>query len=165
MVIEEIKIDDFQPITNHESRITNLVFLVQTDTTVGLLSKEKKRLSLIKQRDIKQPFLKSIATFCELKKETRVPKRFKKFVRRKKKTTFIYPNLKAIRVVQDAPHQSFLKRFGWMYSTSANKTGCEFDFGYIKDRVDIILFEADEFRADSASSIIKIGKKSIRRLR
>ena len=165
MVIEEIKIDDFQPITNHESRITNLVFLVQTDTTVGLLSKEKKRLSLIKQRDIKQPFLKSIATFCKLKKETRVPKRFKKFVRRKKKTTFIYPNLKAIRVVQDAPHQSFLKRFGWMYSTSANKTGCEFDFGYIKDRVDIILFEADEFRADSASSIIKIGKKSIRRLR
>ena len=144
---------------------TNLVFLVQTDTTVGLLSKEKKRLSLIKQRDIKQPFLKSIATFCELKKETRVPKRIKKFVRRKKKTTFIYPNLKAIRVVQDASHQSFLKRFGWMYSTSANKTGCEFDFGYIKDRVDIILFEADEFRADSASSIIKIGKKSIRRLR
>ncbi len=165
MVIEEIKIDDFQPITNHELRITNLVFLVQTDTTVGLLSKEKKKLSLIKQRDIKQPFLKSIATFCELKKETRVPKRFKKFLRRKKKTTFIYPNLKAIRVVQDAPHQSFLKRFGWMYSTSANKTGCEFDFGYIKDRVDIILFEADEFRADSASSIIKIGKKSIRRLR
>ncbi len=165
MVSKKIKINDFQPITSYESRVTNLVFLVQTDTTAGLLSKDAKRLSSIKQRDIKQPFLKSMATFCELKKETRVPNRFKKLVRRKKRTTFIYPNSKAIRVVQDARHRRFLKRFGWMYSTSANKTGCKFDFAYIKDRVDIIVFEADKFRQSSASSLIKIGKKKIRRLR
>ena len=141
------------------------VFLIQTDTTVGLLSKDRKKLALIKQRDEKQPFLKSVATFCELKKETRIPKKYKKFIRRKKKATFIYPNSKAIRVVQDNPHQRFLKRFGWMYSTSANKTGCKFDFGYIKDRVDIIVFEAQNFRQNSASLLFKIGKKKIRRIR
>ncbi len=141
------------------------VFLIQTDTTVGLLSKDAKKLSFIKQRDIKKPFLKSVATFFELKNETRIPKKFKKFIRRKKKATFIYPNSKAIRVVQDDNHRRFLKRFGWMYSTSANKTGCEFDFGYIKDRVDIIVFEARDFKQGSASSLFKIGKRKIRRLR
>ncbi len=157
--------DQKLPATRYPLPANNPVFLVQTDTTAGLLSKSKKRLAFIKQRDIKQPFLKSMATFCELKKETRIPKRFKKFVRRKKRTTFIYPNSKAIRVVQDARHKRFLKRFGWMYSTSANKTGCKFDFSYIKDRVDIIVFEANEFKQNNASLLIKVGKKKIRRLR
>ncbi len=153
------------PTTHYPLPTNDFVFLIQTDTTVGLLSKDAKKLSFIKQRDIKKPFLKSVATFFELKNETRIPKKFKKFIRRKKKATFIYPNSKAIRVVQDDNHRRFLKRFGWMYSTSANKTGCEFDFGYIKDRVDIIVFEARDFKQGSASSLFKIGKRKIRRLR
>ena len=165
MVSKKIKINNFQPITSHESRVTNPVFLIQTDTTVGLLSKDRKRLAFIKQRDVKKPFLKSMATFCELKKETRIPPKFKKLVRRKKRTTFIYPNSKAIRVVHDTRHNRFLKRFGWMYSTSANKTGCKFDFSYIKDRVDIIVYETKGFSQESSSSLLKLGRKKMRRIR
>jgi len=141
------------------------VFLVQSDTTVGLLSKNAEKLAFIKQRDIKKPFLKSMATFYELKKETRVPKKFKKLIRRKKRTTFIYPNSKAVRVVHDTRHRRFLKRFGWMYSTSANKTGCKFDFSYIKDRVDIIVYEAKEFSEEGSSSLLKLSRKKMRRIR
>ena len=165
MVGKKLNNDNFQLVTNHESRITNLVFLIQTDTTVGLLSKDRKRLAFIKQRDAKKPFLKSMATFCELKKETRIPPKFKKLVRRKKRTTFVYPNSKAIRVVHDTRHRRFLKRFGWMYSTSANKTGCKFDFSYIKDRVDIIVYEAKEFTQESSSSLLKLSRKKMRRIR
>ena len=165
MVSKKIKINNFQPITSHESRVTNPVFLIQTDTTVGLLSKDTKKIAFIKQRDTKKPFLKSVATFCELKKEIRIPKKFKKIIRRKKRTTFIYPNSKAIRVVQDNHHKYFLKRFGWMYSTSANKTGCKFDFGYIKDRVDIIVYEDIGFSQNTPSPLLKIGRKKMRRIR
>ena len=165
MVGKKLNNDNFQLVTNHESRITNPVFLIQTDTTVGLLSKDRIRLAFIKKRDIKKPFLKSMATFCELKKETRIPPKFKKLVRRKKRTTFVYPNSKAIRVVHDTRHRRFLKRFGWMYSTSANKTGCKFDFSYIKDRVDIIVYEAKDFTQESSSSLLKLGRKKMRRIR
>ena len=70
-------------------KIKNTVFLVQTDTTVGLLSKNAKRLGFIKKRDDKKLFIKSVATFKELKKEVHIPDNFKKTVRRKKRTTFV----------------------------------------------------------------------------
>ncbi len=143
----------------------NPSFLVQTDTTVGLLSKDAKRLSAIKERDENKPFLISVSSFKELKELVRVPKKFSKFVRDKKRATFIYPNTLAIRVVKDNPHTKFLKRFGWLYSTSANKSGERFDFDYIKDRVDIIVCDKDGFREKSSSSLFRIAKNRIRRIR
>ncbi len=145
--------------------IKNTVFLVQTDTTVGLLSKNAKRLAFIKKRDGKKLFIKSVATFKELKKEVRIPDNFKKTVRRKKRTTFIYPNKKALRVVKKSSHQAFLRRFGWMYSTSANKTGCGFDFSWIKDRVDIIIFDRKKFSQKTPSQLYKLRDKKIKRIR
>ncbi len=143
----------------------HLVFLVQTDTTIGLLSKDTHRLSKIKQRDKKKPFLKSVSSFKTLKDETRVPVKFKKFIRRKKKTTFIYPNKKAIRVVQNISHQKFLQKFGWFYSTSANKSGENFDFNYIKDKVDIIVFNQFGFLDKTSSALYALNKEYIRRKR
>ncbi len=140
-------------------------FLVQTDTTVGLLSKDSSKLSNIKQRDLKKPFLKSVSSFKELKKETRVPQKFKKIIRRKQKTTFVYPNKLAVRVVKSSPHQVFLKRFGWFYSTSANKSGENFDFNYIKDKVDIIVFSPLGFLGKSSSALFVLDKEHIRRQR
>ncbi len=140
-------------------------FLIQSDTTVGVVSQDQNRLSKIKQRDSKKPFLKTISSFKELKEQTRVPDRFKKFIRRKKRATFIYPNKKAIRVVREGHYHQFLKRFGWMYSTSANRSGCEFDFGYIKDRVDIIIYTKEGFAQKKPSKLYLVGLKKMRRIR
>lgn len=150
---------------NEKFWIDSTVFLVQTDTTVGVLSKSDKKLAKVKNRDEKQPFLMSVASFKELKDEVRVPCKFKKNIRRVKRKTFIYPNRKAFRVVKDNPHHRFLKRFGWMYSTSANQTGCEFDFSWIKDRVDIIVYDAKGFSQKSPSPLYRLSRKKMRRLR
>ncbi len=144
---------------------SHLVFLIQTDTTVGLLSKSADRLSQIKRRDKNKPFLKSISSFKELKQMVRVDKKYRKTVRRKKKTTFIYPNKEAFRVVFNYPHRDFLKRYGWFYSTSANKSSNSFDFDYIKDKVDIIVYTPDDFEEKSSSFVYMLGKSKIRRIR
>jgi len=141
------------------------VFLIQTDTTVGLLSKDKKRLLNIKNRDKNKLFLKNVSTFKELKNISRVPCKYKKIVRRKQKTTFIYPNNQAIRVVKSIHFENFLKRFGWQYSTSANKSGEKFDFNYIKDKVDIILYTPNGFKEKKSSSLFVISNSKIRRIR
>ncbi len=145
--------------------LSHCVFLVQTDTTVGVLSKDSKKLYDIKKRDKDKPFLISLGTFCELKSFTRVPKDFRKNIRRAKKTTFVYPDKKAIRVVDDVNHKEFLSRFGWQYSTSANQSGRKFDFDYIKDKVDIIIHNPKGFSEKNSSTILQIGNKKIRRLR
>ena len=157
----DVKSTNYQLPTTH----CNPSFLIQTDTTVGLLSKDAKRLSAIKKRDINKPFLISVSSFKELKEFARVPKKYKKFVRRKKRATFIYPNTLAIRVVKDNPHSHFLKRFGWFYSTSANKSGENFDFDYIKDKVDIIVSDSSGFSIRNSSTLFRLIRVKKRRIR
>ncbi len=141
------------------------VFLAQTDTTVGLLSKDKKRLANIKKRGEEKPFLKNVSTYRELKSISRVPSKYKKIIRRKQKTTFIYPNNQAVRVVKNVGLEDFLKRFGWQYSTSANRSGEKFDFNFIKDKVDIIIYTPNGFKEKRSSSLFAVSNSKIRRIR
>lgn len=69
-----------------------MIFLAQTDTTAGFLSKDYKELNHAKRREQDQPCVLTTAKFSELKNFVRVPQKFKNFVRRAKKTTFIYAN-------------------------------------------------------------------------
>lgn len=69
-----------------------MIFLAQTDTTAGFLSKDYKELNRAKRREQDQPCVLATAKFSELKNFVRVPQKFKNFVRRAKKTTFIYVN-------------------------------------------------------------------------
>jgi len=69
-----------------------MIFLAQTDTTAGFLSKDYKELNRAKRREEDQPCVLATAKFSELKNFVRVPQKFKNFVRRAKKTTFIYAN-------------------------------------------------------------------------
>lgn len=78
---------------------SRLLYLVQTDTTVGFSSLDDERLNVIKNRDKNQKILKTLDSFERLKEFTRVPKNHRKMVRNSSKTTFIYPNLKSFRVV------------------------------------------------------------------
>ena len=84
-----------------------MIYLAQTDTTVGFLSDSKEELASAKRRDINQPFIICVSDLKKLKRLTRVPKIHKKRVRRSKKTTFVYPNDLAIRVVKEGEHHDF----------------------------------------------------------
>ena len=141
------------------------IYLVQTDTTVGFLSQNAKKLAYIKKRDPNKPFLISVDSFRLLKDFARVPNRYKNLVRRAKKTTFIYPNKKAIRVVKDEKHLKFLKRFGWMYSTSANESGKRFEKEFAYKMADVIVEDERGFFEGDPSRLIKIGKRAKKLLR
>lgn len=140
-----------------------MVYLAQTDTTAGFLSKNLMEINSIKSRSANQPCLITTAKFSELLDLTRVPKKFKNQVRRAKKTTFLYPNLKAIRVVKWCKHAKFLEQNGWFYSSSANIHGQNFDEIWAKSVADVVV--DGNFSQNSSSKIYKISKTNIKRLR
>lgn len=141
------------------------LYLAQTDTTVGFLSVDSKKLSMAKDRDENQPFLICVDTFSKLKKLTRVPKVHKKKIRRVFKTSFLYPNKKAIRVIKDPYHTYFLKEFDFLYSTSANKNRMLYNPDYAYFKADIIIEDCRGLYEGKASHILKLGKKRIQKRR
>jgi tRNA A37 threonylcarbamoyladenosine synthetase subunit TsaC/SUA5/YrdC len=141
------------------------IFLAQTDTTVGLLSKNKKKLNKLKNRDENKPILIEVDSLDTLKSFVRAPKKHKKLIRRAKKTTFIYPNNKSFRVVKDSLHLEFLKKFKWLYSTSANEHKKEFDLNWAIKKADIIVEDKRGFFVSTPSKIYKLSKTKIKRVR
>ncbi len=141
------------------------LYLTQTDTTAGFLSVDAKKLSTAKGRDQNQPFLICVDSFEKLKKLSRIPKNHKKQIRRAKKTSFLYTNKKAIRVVKEYCHVQFLKKFNFLYSTSANKNRKRFDLELALSKAEIIVEDSRGFYEKSGSNIFKLGKKKIQQLR
>ena len=145
---------------------SSLVYLVQTDTTVGFSSLNDEKLSTIKQRPTSKKILHTVDSFKTLNEHTRVPTKFRKKVRNSKKTTFIYPNTKSFRVVdKDSVFYDFINKFGILYSTSANKTTESFDKNFAVNGADVIVENKKGFFETKASSIIKLSKASLKRLR
>jgi tRNA A37 threonylcarbamoyladenosine synthetase subunit TsaC/SUA5/YrdC len=141
------------------------IYLVQTDTTVGFLSRDREKLNRIKNRPLKKPVLIEVDSLSTLKEFVRVPNKFKNRVRRSKKTTFIYSSKKSFRVVKNKKHLEFLKKFRWMYSTSANLTGKNFDEKWAKSVADIIVEDKRGLFEGEASKIYKIGIEKIKKIR
>jgi tRNA A37 threonylcarbamoyladenosine synthetase subunit TsaC/SUA5/YrdC len=141
------------------------IYLAQTDTTVGFLSRDRKKLNRIKNRPLNKPVLIEVDSLSTLKEFVRVPSKFKNRVRRSKKTTFIYPNKKSFRVVKDKKHLEFLKKFRWMYSTSANLSGKNFDEDWAKRISDIIIENKKGLVEGEASKIFKMGKFKLKKVR
>ncbi len=142
-----------------------LIYLAQTDTTVGFLSRNEKRLAEIKNRDPDKPFLIAVDGFGRLKSFLRVPRSHRKLVRRSKKSTFVYPCGKAIRVVKDKEHLKFLKRFGWLYSTSANRSGGRYEEKFAKALADVVVEDCRGLYEGKPSSIYRLSKSKILKLR
>lgn len=133
------------------------IYLVQTDTTVGFLSSDDKKLSQIKQRPQTQKILQELDSFTSLKNHTRIPNKHKKLVRNSKLTTFIYPSGDSFRVVDKASkHHNFIEKFGSLYSTSANETTKSFDFDFAYNHSDIVIFSKNDFFETSGSIILKL---------
>jgi len=145
--------------------ISHQVLLIQTDTTVGFLSQNERKLSEIKSRDSSKPFIKVYKSFQALKEHhIRVPKRYKSILRRAKKTTFIVKN-SAFRVAYDTLSSSFLRESSWNYSTSANASGKNFDFAFCEQKADIIVLDNQGLVEGDASSLYKINNRERKRLR
>ena len=144
----------------------NLVYLVQTDTTVGFSSINDEKLSNIKQREINQKILKTVDSFDTLKNFTRVPKKYRNMVRKSKKTTFIYPNFDSFRVVnKDSHFFDFIKKFKILSSTSANKTKESFEYNYASKYSDVEVINNLGFFETSSSKIYKLYKNNLKRIR
>ena len=140
-----------------------MIFLAQTDTTAGFLSKDFTELNKAKGRALDTPCVITLSKFSELKNFVRVPNSHKNLVRRAKKTTILYPNSLAVRVIKDHEHSKFLDEFGFMYSTSANLHGKNFDLEIAKNIADIVV--DDKFSENSPSKILKISKNKIKKIR
>ena len=142
------------------------VYLVQTDTTVGFSSSNDEKLSVIKQRPLNQKILQTVDSFKTLKSQTRIPKKYKKFIRKSQKTTFIYPNSFSYRVIdKNSCFYDFIKKFNSLYSTSANKTKLNFDLDFASSQCDIIVEKKVGFLENHSSSIFIVTKKRIKKLR
>jgi len=141
-----------------------LIYLAQTDTTVGFLSNSDEKLAIIKNRPILQKTLRVVDSFKTLKTYVRVPNQHKRMVRNSKKTSFVYPKGESFRVVnRNNKHHKFIKKFGSMYSTSANESGANFDIDFVTQRCDVeVLTNKKHFECD-ASSILKLRKTNIER--
>jgi tRNA A37 threonylcarbamoyladenosine synthetase subunit TsaC/SUA5/YrdC len=131
-----------------------------------LLSNDWHKLSLIKNRPTEQKMLCEVDCFKTLLKHTRVPKQFKKKVRKSKLTTFIYPNTTSFRVVdKNHKHYEFIRKFKTMYSTSANLTKKQFEKDWAIEKADIIVEDQDGFSENQSSKIYKITNNRIKKIR
>ena len=73
------------------------------------------------------------------------------------------PSGDSYRVVQDTHHNLLLNRLGWAYSTSANLSGKDYDEEFAYNNADVIV--APLRSNGQASSLFKLGKRKIQRLR
>ena len=150
------------------------IILIQTDTTVGFLSKNSEKLAKIKNRDPRKKFIQVVPSFRVLKDLIRVPNKFKSMVRQSSKKTFIYESFQrngeknqnfGIRVVQDKKHDDFLKKFGAFYSSSANLSGENFSYDFTFSSADVICEDYRGLFETKSSKIIKIKRDKKRQLR
>ncbi|MBR8463469.1 Sua5 YciO YrdC YwlC family protein [Campylobacter sp. faydin G-24] len=140
-----------------------MIYLAQTDTTAGFLSKNLAEINYIKNRSANQPCLITTSKLKELQNFTRVPTKFKNLIRRAKKSTFLYPNHQAIRVVKECEHAKFLDAYGWFYSSSANIHGKKFDESWARGVADVVVDE--NFSENSPSKIYKVSNSNIIKIR
>ncbi len=141
----------------------DLVFLTQTDTTIGFVSQNADKLTAIKQRPPHKHYIKAVNSLQTLQTFTRVPSSHRNRVRRANKTTFILPNGYSYRVVRDHLHLLLLNRLKWAYTTSANLSSKAYDENFAKKSADIIITPLKQ--KYSASNIYKLGKVTLKRIR
>ena len=143
--------------------LKDLIFLSQTDTTIGFVSQNENRLSHTKKRLPNKSYIKALPSLKTLKSNTRVPNIHKNRVRRAKKTTFIINKI-SYRVIKNSKHNLLLDRLGWAYTTSANLSGEDYSDKFAKASCDVIVsFDSNNIK--EASTIYKINSSMISRVR
>jgi len=136
--------------------MTNSLFLTQTDTTIGFISQNSSKIDKAKRRLPNKHYIRAVNSLKTLQKFSRVPNRYKNRVRRSKRTTFIMPNGISFRVIKDCEHNLLLDRVGWVYSSSANLSGAEYDEVYAREATEVVVASPLESRGE-ASRIYRLG--------
>ena len=135
---------------------------MQTNTTVGFLSQNLEKLNRIKKRPPNKKFLKVVSDYSLL---PRVPKKHKKRVRRTpNRSSYVIKN-EAYRVITEPHHRDFLKKFKWLYSSSANESGKPFDEKFAISQADVLIIDKRGYFEDTPSKIYKLSKSKLKRLR
>jgi len=140
------------------------LYVTQTDTTIGFISKEPEKIDKAKQRKPNKHYICVVDSLAMLKAFSRVPNRHKNAVRRAKRTTFIMPNGLSFRVVKNTKHNLLLERLGWAYSSSANLSGVNYSAVYAEEQAEVIVSFALKKTA-KASKIYKLSQTNIRSIR
>jgi tRNA A37 threonylcarbamoyladenosine synthetase subunit TsaC/SUA5/YrdC len=143
--------------------LSHTVFLTQTDTSIGFVTQNAKKLTLIKERPSHKHYIKAVNSLKTLKHFVRVPVVHKNRVRKSKKTTFIMPNGDSYRVVKDKQHLLLLNRLTWAYTSSANLSDKIYDETFARDKADVVIEPLGQNKA--ASVIFKLGKCTYQRIR
>lgn len=141
----------------------NQVFLTQTDTTIGFVSKNADKLTDIKQRPPHKYYIKAVNSLQTLITFTRVSHIHKTRVRRSNKTTFVMPNGQSYRVINDKHHLLLLDRLKWAYTTSANLSNEAYNESFAREMADVIIEPLKE--THQASHIYRLGKNTLKRIR
>lgn len=140
------------------------VILAQTDTTVGFLSQDSALLASVKGREEGKPFLKAFASLLVLQKNIRIPIKHRLWVRHAHKTTFVIKN-QAIRYVSDFSHSRLIQPHGWLYSTSANESGCEYNKEFCTSNSDMHIEDSRGLFSSAPSKIYQLTSTQSKKLR
>ncbi|MEA3491231.1 MAG: Sua5 YciO YrdC YwlC family protein [Campylobacterota bacterium] len=139
--------------------------MTQTDTTIGFVSQNADRLTTLKQRPPYKHYIKALPSLQQLTSFVRVPQKQKNLLRRAKQTTFIFPSGDSYRIIKERRHLLLIQKLGWVYTTSANLSGEEFDEKFASDGADVIIGYPNHKENNSASTVLKINSVRERRLR
>ncbi len=143
----------------------NTIFLAQSDTTAGFLSKNKETIIHIKQSKKNKPILLESSAIDTIKIHSRIPQVLSKHIRRMKKTTFIFPNKQSFRVVRESLHLQFLKKYKILYSSSANLTNKAFSYTFAYENANMIIIDKRGIYESKPSNIFEARKQHIRKIR
>lgn len=142
----------------------DLLFLAQSDTTLGFLCQDASKINSAKRRGA-QKVLIEVDSLATLRTLSRIPQKHKNLIRRMKKTTFIYPKGQAFRVIRDKWHLRFLSSKRWLYSSSANPTKESYNLSFAQQKADVIIHDQRGFFEGKPSKIYKINSHSLKRIR
>ena len=152
--------------------LSNAIFLAQSDTTAGFLSANPVQILSAKNSPKNKAILRESCDIAHIKHLSKIPQILQKHIRRAKKSTFIFDNNLSFRVVCDDfsdkgtnLHHAFLRRFGTLFSSSANKKGQRFSKSFALQNADIIVSDSRGLREDSPSHIFKVKKSKLKKVR
>lgn len=151
------------PISSNFVNLNDIIFLAQTDTTIGFLSKNKALINKAKGAKPSKELLIEFASFKDLCYRT--PTYFRAFIRRAKKTSFVLSKTKSFRVIMDSKHREFLKNVNYLYSSSANPTSKGFDSEFAIKCADIIVTDSRGLFSAKSSRILKVKGLRIKKIR
>ena len=141
-----------------------LLYLTQTDTTIGFVSQDTSKIDKAKKRLPNKHYICVVNSLKTLQTFTRIPTKYKNRIRRSKQTTFIMPNGLSFRVARESRHNLLLDRVKWLYSSSANLSGAVYNEAYAKEMTEVIVGFPNQAQGE-ASKVYRLSHTNLKVIR